>query len=314
MRDGPVIDLSQVVLVDEFCEGLAPVVPYLVGGGSATGDEFGEVRDEIVAAALEEFGGEGGGPVGSVGFEGVGEDGVGRGVAEGFDQGFAYGFEMGGDGLLAEGIEDVAFGSDGGSFDLLFGVAGDKEEGGAGGGDGCDGTASGGDWFGGGCVPLFGFAGDDGGGDEGLAFFEGGWGDGGDVGGDGDFGGAEAGGGFGECGRGATVRPAAAEGDVDAEAEEAALGLGVVDGVEHGGGEERKIFEAFGGVVEDFGVDEGEFGSADAVGFHLLEFVEDLGLFHSGAEPPPADHGFGIGWRNLEVRLERFDWRLSKHR
>ena len=128
MRDGPVIDLSQVVFVDEFCEGLAPVVPYLVGGGSATGDEFGEVRDEIVAAALEELGWEGGGPVGSVGFEGVGEDGVGRGVAEGFDQGFAYGFEMGGDGLLAEGIEDVAFGSDGGSFDLLFGVAGDEEE------------------------------------------------------------------------------------------------------------------------------------------------------------------------------------------
>ena len=89
MRDGPVIDLSQVVFVDEFGEGLAPVVPYLVGGGGATGDEFGEVGDEIVAAALEEFGGEGGGPVGAVGFERVGEDGVGRGVAEGFEEGFA---------------------------------------------------------------------------------------------------------------------------------------------------------------------------------------------------------------------------------
>jgi hypothetical protein len=30
---------------------------------------------------------------------------------------------------MAEGIEDVAFGSYGGSLDLLFGVAGDEEEG-----------------------------------------------------------------------------------------------------------------------------------------------------------------------------------------
>ncbi len=56
---------------------------------------------------------------------------------------------------------------------------------------------------------------------------------------------------------GAAVGPAAAEGDVDAEAESAAFGLGVVDGVEHGGGEEGEVLEAFGGVVEDFGVDEG---------------------------------------------------------
>src|ERR1700736_4366564 len=88
--------------------------------------------EEIVAAALLEFGGEGGGPVGSVGFEGVGEDGVGWGVAEGFDEGFAYGLEVGGDGLVAEGIEYVALGSDGCSLDLLGGVAGDEEEGSAG--------------------------------------------------------------------------------------------------------------------------------------------------------------------------------------
>ncbi len=101
MRDGPVVDLSQVVFVDEFGEGLAPVVPYLVGGGGSSGDELGEMREEIVAAALEEFGGESGGPVGSVGFEGVGEDGVGWGVAEGFEERFAYGFEMGGYGFVA---------------------------------------------------------------------------------------------------------------------------------------------------------------------------------------------------------------------
>ena len=103
MRDGPVIDLSQVVFVDEFGESLAPVVPDLVGGGGASGYEFGEVRDEIVAASLEELGGEVRGPVGSVGFEGVGEDGVGRGVAEGFEERFAYGFEVGGDGIGLKG-------------------------------------------------------------------------------------------------------------------------------------------------------------------------------------------------------------------
>ena len=77
MRDGPVIDLGQVIFVDQFGECLAPVVPYLLGGGCASGNEFREVRKEIIAATLLELGGEGGGPVGPVGFEGVGEDGVG---------------------------------------------------------------------------------------------------------------------------------------------------------------------------------------------------------------------------------------------
>src|SRR5438067_9696265 len=126
MGDGPVIDLSHVVFVDQFGKGLAPVVPYLLGGGGSSGDEFGEVGEEIVAATLLKFGGEVGGPVGSVGFEGVGEDGVGWGFAEGFEEGFAYFLEMGGYGLVAEGIEDIAFGSYGGSFDLLFGVASDE--------------------------------------------------------------------------------------------------------------------------------------------------------------------------------------------
>ena len=130
--DGPVVDLGQVVLVDEFGEGAAVVVADVVGGGGASGDEFGEVRDEVVAAALLELGGEVGGPVGAVGFERVGEDGVGRGGAEGFEEGFADGFEVGGDGVVGEGIEDVAFGSDGGALDLLAGVALDEEEGDAG--------------------------------------------------------------------------------------------------------------------------------------------------------------------------------------
>ncbi len=113
---GPVVDLGEVVFVDELGEGLAPVVADFFGGGGASGDELGEVGDEIVAAALAELGGEVGGPVGAVGFEGVGEDGVGWGGAEGFDERVADGFEVGGDGLVAEGIEDPAFGSDGGAL------------------------------------------------------------------------------------------------------------------------------------------------------------------------------------------------------
>ncbi len=38
MGDGPVIDLGQVIFVDQFGECLAPVVPYLLGGGGSSGD------------------------------------------------------------------------------------------------------------------------------------------------------------------------------------------------------------------------------------------------------------------------------------
>ena len=86
-----VVDLGEVVFVDEFGEGLAVVVADVFGGGGASGDELGEVGEEVVAAAAAELGGEGGGPVGAVGFEGVGEDGGGGGGAEGFEEGLAYG-------------------------------------------------------------------------------------------------------------------------------------------------------------------------------------------------------------------------------
>src|SRR5258708_32802536 len=103
------------------------------------------MREEIIAATVEKFGGEGWGPVGAIGFERVGEDGVRRGVAEGFDEGFTDGFEVGGYGLLAEGIENVAFGPDGCSLDLLFGVVGDVEKSSAGFVGGRDGDGGGGE-------------------------------------------------------------------------------------------------------------------------------------------------------------------------
>src|ERR1700722_3102831 len=138
--------------------------------------------DEIVAAALEKLGGEGGGPVGSVGFEGVGEDGVGWGVPEGFDEGFADGFEVGGYGVVGEGVEDPAFGSYGCAFDYLSGVAVDEDESGSRlptGGKGCIALVKG---LGGGGVPVFGFAVDDGDRDDDVAVGELGHGEGGGVG------------------------------------------------------------------------------------------------------------------------------------
>ena len=341
--DSPVIDLGQIIFVDEIGEGLAPVVPYFFGGGGASGYEFGEMRDEIVAAALLKLGGEVGGPVGTVGFEGVGEDGVGWGVAEGFDERFTYLLEVGRDGLVAEGVEDVAFGSYGGAFDLLFGMAGDEEEGDAGFVGWRDVAALGWDGLGRGWIPcglgwcvavsgcgcdwaaadisigeatVLGCADgeqvDDGGGDDGITLVEGGRNGDEGVRGDGNFDGAETAGGFGEGGGGTAVGPAAAESDIDAEAELAAFGLGVADGVEHGRREEGEVDEILCGVVEDLGIDEGKFGSADAVGFHLLEFAENLGFFHSGAEPPPADHGPCVGWGILKAGLERFYWGLGR--
>ena len=90
----------------------------------------------------------------------------------------------------------------------------------------------------------------------------------------------------------------------DAEAELVPFCLGIADVVEHLGREEGLVDEIFGRVVEDLGVDEGEFGTTYAVGFHLLEFVEELWFFNSGSEPPPADHRAGVGWRLLELLLE----------
>ena len=248
MRDGPVIDLSQVVLVNKFGERLAPIVPYGVRCGCSSGDQLGEMREEIVAAALEKFGGKGGGPIGSVGLERVGEDGVGGRVAEGFEEGFAYGLEVGGDGLLGEGIEDPAFGSYGGPLDLLAGATGDEDERYAGAGGGRKGVVLGVS-MGGGGVPVLGLAVDYRDGDDGVAVGQLGLGESGGVGGDGDFEDLEAGGGLSDGNVGAAVGPAAAEGDVDAQAELAAFGLGVADVVEHIGADEGFVDEAFGGVI-----------------------------------------------------------------
>ena len=118
----------EVVFADEIGEGLAPVVADGFGLRGASCEEFGEVRDEVVAAALSELSREIGGPVGAVDFKGVGEDGVGRLIAEGVDQGRGDVLKMLIDGGPREMVEDEAFGSVGGALYGLAGVAGDEVE------------------------------------------------------------------------------------------------------------------------------------------------------------------------------------------
>ena len=75
---GPFVDRREVVFVDELGEGFAPVV---ADGESLVADvsgEGGEVRREVVAAALLKLGEEVGRPVGGIDFQAVAEDGVGR--------------------------------------------------------------------------------------------------------------------------------------------------------------------------------------------------------------------------------------------
>ena len=90
MCDSKLVDRGEVVFGNEFGEGLAPVVADGLGFGGASGGQFGEVGDEVVASTLLEFGWEVGGPVGAVDFERVGEDGVGGLIAEGFEERGGY--------------------------------------------------------------------------------------------------------------------------------------------------------------------------------------------------------------------------------
>ena len=109
------------------------------------------------------------------------------------------------------------------------------------------------------------------------------------------------GGGFGEGDVRTAVGPAGAEGDVNAQSELAAFGLCVVDVVKHLGREEGKVLQALAGVVEYLRINEGKLGALNAVGLHLLQLAQDLGLNDGRTKPPPAHHGTGVVRRTNEV-------------
>ena len=64
MGGGPVGHLLQIVLVDQFGQRLAVVVADGVGLGRSSGDQLGQVGNQVVAAALLELLGQLRGPVG----------------------------------------------------------------------------------------------------------------------------------------------------------------------------------------------------------------------------------------------------------
>src|SRR5580698_5760485 len=96
------------------------------------------MRDEVVAAAFLELGGEVGSPVRTIDFEGVGEDGVGGLAAEGSQEWGGYIIQMFVDRGAGEVVENEAFSSYCWAFNDLFCVACDEEEGSAGNGSGRD--------------------------------------------------------------------------------------------------------------------------------------------------------------------------------
>jgi len=91
------------------------------------------------------------------------------------------------------------------------------------------------------------------------------------------------------------------------------------------GREEGKVFEVDAAVasadarrvcaVENFGIDEREFGAADTIGLHLLEFMEDFRLGDRGPEPPPAHHWLcAIRWmKKIFAKLLQSWCSLRRH-
>ena len=103
-----------------------------IRGRRASGDQFRQVRDQVIAAAFQEFGGKVRGPVGAVSFKRVGEDGVRGRISEGLHQRLADLLQVLGDGVARERIEHPTIGVDRGALDLLTGVASYEKDGNAG--------------------------------------------------------------------------------------------------------------------------------------------------------------------------------------
>ncbi len=305
VRDRPIVNLRQVVLVDQLREGLSPVMANGLRGGGSSGHQFGQMRQQIVTATALELCGKVCRPIRSIGFQGIGKNSVGWSVAEGPYQRFAGRPQVRSDGLVAEGVEHPALRAHGRALDHLPSVAGDKEEGDASRARRSNRRARNGQRLGRCGVPLGARQSvDDRGGDEAFPCHQRGRCDGRAVSRDGNFGHAQSSGRFIQRGGRAAVGPAAPHGHVDPQPKLAPFLLSVVHAVKHLPREERIILETPGRVVEHLWVDKCKLGSADAVRFHLLHFAQQLTLLHCDAKPPPSDHRARFSWRVLELLLE----------
>src|ERR1700722_6631446 len=131
MSDSPCIDLTKVIRVDQLGQGFPPVMADSFRLRGTAGKQLRQARQQIVTTALAKFGGQVRGPIRAIGFERIGKDRVGRCRAKSLDQRLADRVEVGGYGLVAERIENPAFGANRGPLDLLPGVARHENESGA---------------------------------------------------------------------------------------------------------------------------------------------------------------------------------------
>ena len=127
----PGIDLREVIFVDQLGQSLSPVVANSFRFGVSAGHQLRQMGKQIVTAAAFKFRGEIRRPIGAIGFERIGEDGVGRGQGKRFDQRLTDRVKVRGYGLVAERIQNPAFGAHGSTFYLLPGMAGDENKRGA---------------------------------------------------------------------------------------------------------------------------------------------------------------------------------------
>ena len=131
VRDGPVVDLGQIVFVDEFRQRAAPVMARLLGFRRATGCNLGKVRNQVVAAPLLELGCQLRSPVRPICLKRIGKDSVRRRIAESLQKRLADLRKMRCHGLMTEWVEHPAFRSNRGPLDNLSRVTCDEEERGA---------------------------------------------------------------------------------------------------------------------------------------------------------------------------------------
>ncbi len=316
-------ELCVEVFVVEIRDRLPEVMADVVRAIAIVPEKGGEKRRQIVAAAFLEFGEEVIRPVFAGDFEAVAEDRLRGIVTTGFDFRLADFRDEFLDDRGAEVVDDIAFGAEGGAFDLHAGAAGDEEDDFAAGeiggklggvvadGDGLEGRDVGG------CAAAASSSSpptasetrrSSEGSDHSAAGAEL-W----EC--DGSFTrlccnglGFNTSGAFRRAEHRTAVRPAAAEGEVHAEAEFFGFSGGEVDQVEKFG---RHEFDVFGGgvanAIDREGICRLKFDAAEAARFDGGEFACDAVLGDGGSEQPEADHRASAHRRLREGLLEFID-------
>src|SRR5436309_11668928 len=94
MLGGPVMKGHEVVFVCQLTQCSAPIVPDFARGRTGFADQGWQVRRQVVPAPRPELLEKVSSPVGSVHFEAVTENGVGRMRSESLHQAVTYGMQV----------------------------------------------------------------------------------------------------------------------------------------------------------------------------------------------------------------------------